>query len=70
MSASDVVERALALSRADGCVVVLSETSSVDLRWAGNSLTTDGASRDRSISSVVRTLVPYGAPMFALSSRR
>jgi predicted Zn-dependent protease len=52
VSAADVVERALALSRADGCVVVVSESSRVDLRWAGNSLTTDGASRDRSIAVV------------------
>jgi predicted Zn-dependent protease len=46
---ADVVERALALSRADGCVVVAGETGRVDLRWAGNSLTTDGAARDLSV---------------------
>ncbi len=46
---SELCERVLALSQADGCVVVVSETSSVDLRWAGNTLTTNGAGRDRSI---------------------
>jgi predicted Zn-dependent protease len=51
-AASDVVERVLALSRADGCVVIVNESSRVDLRWAGNSLTTDGASRDRSVAVV------------------
>jgi predicted Zn-dependent protease len=51
-SGAEVVERALALSQADGCVVVVSESSRLDLRWAGNSLTTNGASRDRSVSVV------------------
>lgn len=43
------VERALALSRADGCVAVATESSRLDLRWAGNSLTTSGAALDRSL---------------------
>ena len=47
---SEVVERALALSSADGCVVLVEESSSANLRWAGNSLTTNGAVRGRSIS--------------------
>jgi predicted Zn-dependent protease len=49
---ADVVEQALALSQADGCVVVVSESRRVDLRWAGNTLTTNGAGRDRSVSVV------------------
>ncbi len=49
---ADVVERALALSRADGCVVLVEESGSANLRWAGNSLTTNGAVRGRSISVV------------------
>ncbi len=47
-----VVEQALALSRADGCVAIVRESSSVNLRWAGNSLTTNGAGRDRSVTVV------------------
>jgi predicted Zn-dependent protease len=46
---AELVERALALSRADGCVVVVAETARLDLRWAGNSLTTNGAGRSRSL---------------------
>ena len=46
---SDVVEQALALSRADGCVVLVEQSSSANLRWAGNSLTTNGAVRGRSV---------------------
>jgi predicted Zn-dependent protease len=44
---SEVVERVLALSRADGCVAVYSESSTVDLRWANSTLTTNGAHRER-----------------------
>ncbi|MET7440595.1 MFS transporter, partial [Streptomyces sp. NPDC005568] len=33
-----VLERALALSRADGCVVIADEHSTANLRWAGNAL--------------------------------
>ena len=56
---SDVVERALSLSKADGCVVLLSESSSVDLRWATNNLTTNGAHLERSLTviSVIGTSV-------------
>ncbi len=46
---SVVVEQALALSRADGCIVLVEESSSANLRWAGNSLTTNGAVRGRSV---------------------
>ena len=44
---SDLVERALALSQADGCVVILTESSNVDLRWATNTLTTNGSHLER-----------------------
>jgi len=46
---AELVERALSLSRADGCVVVVSETARLDLRWAGSSLTTNGAGRSRTV---------------------
>ncbi len=52
MSSSDTVERCLALSKADGCVVVHEESSRADLRWAGNSLTTNGAARGRSLTVI------------------
>ena len=52
MRGSDVVEQALALSRADGCVVLVEESSSANLRWAGNTLTTNGAMRGRSVSVI------------------
>ncbi|MEX5634104.1 metallopeptidase TldD-related protein [Parafrankia sp. FMc2] len=48
----EIVERALELSRADGAVVIASETSTVNLRWANNTLTTNGAARDRSVTVI------------------
>ncbi|QXJ26280.1 TldD/PmbA family protein [Actinomadura graeca] len=45
MRPQEAVERALALSRADGCVVIADETGTANLRWAGNTLTTNGVSR-------------------------
>ncbi|MGY1453095.1 metallopeptidase TldD-related protein [Streptomyces sp. SS8] len=48
----EVVERALALSRADGCVVIADEESTANLRWAGNTLTTNGVTRGRTLTVV------------------
>jgi predicted Zn-dependent protease len=52
MSGADVVEQVLALSRADGCVVLVEESSSANLRWANNTLTTNGAVRTRSVTVI------------------
>ncbi len=48
----EVVEMALASSRADGAVVIAGESSTVNLRWANNTLTTNGAARDRSVTVI------------------
>lgn len=48
----EIVERALELSRADGCVVIASERSTANLRWAGNALTTNGVTRGRTVTVV------------------
>ncbi|MFF3942053.1 metallopeptidase TldD-related protein [Streptomyces phaeofaciens] len=48
----EVVERALALSRADGCVVIADEESTANLRWAGNALTTNGVTRGRTLTVI------------------
>ncbi|GAB3170490.1 metallopeptidase TldD-related protein [Streptomyces incanus] len=48
----EIVERALALSRADGCVVIADEQSTANLRWAGNSLTTNGVTRGRTLTVI------------------
>ncbi|MEU1281843.1 metallopeptidase TldD-related protein [Streptomyces sp. NPDC005805] len=48
----EIVERALELSTADGCVVVADEQSSANLRWAGNALTTNGVTRGRTLTVI------------------
>ena len=48
----ETVERALAAARGDDCVVIADETSSANLRWAGNTLTTNGVSRSRQLTVV------------------
>ncbi|MFG2024740.1 metallopeptidase TldD-related protein [Streptomyces sp. NPDC048825] len=48
----EVVERALELSRADGCVVIADEYSTANLRWAGNALTTNGVTRGRTLTVI------------------
>jgi predicted Zn-dependent protease len=52
MTPTETVERALAAARADDCVVIADETSSANLRWAGNTLTTNGVSRSRQLTVV------------------
>jgi predicted Zn-dependent protease len=48
----ELVERALASSVSDDCVVILQERSSANLRWATNTLTTNGEMRDRSLTAI------------------
>jgi predicted Zn-dependent protease len=58
-----LVEKALAASTADGQVTFVTESSEANLRWAGNSLTTNGAMRSRHV--VVISFVDGGAGMAA-----
>ncbi|MFC1407093.1 MULTISPECIES: metallopeptidase TldD-related protein [Streptacidiphilus] len=51
-SPSELVERALELSRTDGCVVIADEESNANLRWAGNALTTNGVTRGRTLTVI------------------
>ncbi|MDA5283793.1 metallopeptidase TldD-related protein [Streptomyces sp. Isolate_45] len=48
----EIVERALELSTADGCVAIADEESSANLRWAGNALTTNGVTRGRTLTVI------------------
>jgi predicted Zn-dependent protease len=48
----EVAERALELSTADGCVVIAEESSEANLRWAGNTLTTNGVTRGRTLTVI------------------
>ncbi|RBY92131.1 TldD/PmbA family protein [Blastococcus sp. TBT05-19] len=61
--AQDIVEQALAASNADGQVTFVVDGSEANLRWAGNSLTTNGAMRSRQV--VVVSFVDGGTGMAA-----
>jgi len=52
ITAQELTDAALDASGADGCVVVLTETSEVNLRWANNTMTTNGHSTTRSFSVI------------------
>ncbi|GAA5078833.1 TldD/PmbA family protein [Nocardia iowensis] len=56
IAAGEVVERALALSRADEAMVIVTDAYDASLRWAGNSMTTNGSSvsREWSVVSIFR----------------
>ncbi|HEV8223041.1 MAG TPA: metallopeptidase TldD-related protein [Streptosporangiaceae bacterium] len=68
LAARDVVERALRSARCDECVVIADETSSANLRWAGNTLTTNGVSRTRQLT-VVAISRGRGGPTAGVVSR-
>jgi predicted Zn-dependent protease len=46
------IERALELSKADDCIVIADEASGANLRWAGNTLTTNGVTRSRRLTVI------------------
>jgi predicted Zn-dependent protease len=48
----DVIERALALSKADGSIVIVNDGSTANLRWASNTLTTNGVAELRTVTVI------------------
>jgi predicted Zn-dependent protease len=48
----DAVERVLARSTGHGCIAIAEESTSVNLRWANNALTTNGVSRARLLTII------------------
>jgi predicted Zn-dependent protease len=48
----ELVEHALRTTQSDGCVVLLSTTTSANLRWANNTLTTNGVIHQASVTVV------------------
>ena len=57
----DWISQALALSEADGCVVVGEERTEANLRWAANSLTTNGQMHSRKLTVISIVDGPDGA---------
>jgi len=52
ISPQDTVERALDAAVCDDCVVIVEEDSTANLRWAGNTLTTNGVSWSRRLTVI------------------
>ncbi|GAC1590072.1 MAG: metallopeptidase TldD-related protein [Acidimicrobiales bacterium] len=67
-SPQEVVEHALAVSRADGCVAIVDESSTANVRWANNTLTTNGVTIDRRVT-VVATIGGASASAAGVVSR-
>src|SRR6516165_999715 len=69
-SPQDTVERALAAARAGGeCVVIADETSTANLRWAGNTLTTNGVAASRTLTVIAIDRRADGAAGVGVVSR-
>jgi predicted Zn-dependent protease len=56
LTPQETVERALSLSQADDCVVIAGVSHTANIRWANNTLTTNGVARseDVTVVSIVR----------------
>ena len=52
MTPQETVERALAAATCDDCVVIAEERAAANLRWAGNTLTTNGITRSRQLTVI------------------
>ncbi len=63
----ELTERALELTKADGCVVIAEETSEANLRFAGNTLTTNGVTRGRTLTVIATVDGQDGTAVGAMS---
>ncbi|MGH3868173.1 MAG: metallopeptidase TldD-related protein [Pseudonocardiaceae bacterium] len=52
LGSDELTTTALAASKADGCIVLLTDTSEVNLRWANSTMTTNGHTTTRSFSVI------------------
>lgn len=66
LSPQQVIEAGLAASKSDGCVVVVQSSTEANLRWANNTVTTNGVSR--SLSWFVVAVVNGAAGTVAASA--
>jgi predicted Zn-dependent protease len=62
-----IVERALDLATGDGCVVIAQEYSTANLRWANNTLTTNGVTRGRRLTVIATVAGTTGVAAGVLS---
>jgi len=68
MRPQELVDRALAASTADNCIVLVGAGHTVNMRWANNTLTTNGTTRAHEVT-VVSVVNAAGGPRVASVSR-
>lgn len=61
ISAQDLVEKILARTATDDCIVIVKDTTQANLRWASSTLTTNGVIQERSVTVIA--FVSVGASM-------
>jgi predicted Zn-dependent protease len=52
LTPQNTIERTLALSQADACVVIVDEATDANIRWANNTVTTNGVTRSRQLTVI------------------
>jgi predicted Zn-dependent protease len=57
----EIVERALTASKADTCTVIVQEAADANLRWANNTLTTNGVARARTVTVIATVAGAVGS---------
>jgi predicted Zn-dependent protease len=67
LSPDHLVDHAIECASGPGCVVLLDEARTANLRWAANTLTTNGQTRDRSMTVIAVTGDGPGASAGVLS---
>jgi predicted Zn-dependent protease len=68
LKAQELVERALAASSTEGCVVIANDNASTNLRWANNTLTTNGVTQTVDLT-VIATVAGSDGVRAASASR-
>jgi len=67
ISPQELVERALAASTADGCVVIAEHDAAANLRWANNTLTTNGVTQTVGLTVVANVETADGTQSASVS---
>jgi predicted Zn-dependent protease len=68
MIPQDLVERAIELSTVDGCVVLVEESDGANVRWANNTLTTNGSTHGQRVT-VISTVGSSGGTAVGVLTR-
>jgi predicted Zn-dependent protease len=64
----ELVEHALEASTSDGCVVIVNDSTSANLRWANNTLTTNGVMHDITVTVVAFHALANGTASGSVSA--